>query len=159
MEWLLDWGYLGLFIGSFLAATIIPFSSDVLLVGMLVAGADPVSSVICASIGNWLGGLTSFGLGWLGKWEWIEKIFKISPEKLSRQKAKVDKYGSGLAFFTWLPGVGDVMAIALGFYKTNPKKTAIFMLLGKSARFIMWAVAYYYIQPYFPDIVKFFKDL
>ena len=38
MEALLDWGYIGLFIGSFVAATIVPFSSDVLLVGILAAG-------------------------------------------------------------------------------------------------------------------------
>ncbi len=110
MEWLLEWGYLGLFVGAFLAATLIPFSSDVLLVGMLVAGADPVLSVVMATLGNWLGGLTSFGIGWLGRWEWIEKVFKVSEAKLQKQKARVDKYGSGLAFFTWLPGIGDIMA-------------------------------------------------
>lgn len=150
MEWLLEWGYLGLFIGSFFAATLIPFSSDVLLVGMLVAGADPVLSVVMATLGNWLGGLTSYGLGWIGKWEWIEKIFRVSREKLEKQKAKIDKYGSGLAFFTWLPGIGDILALGLGFYKADPKKTIIFMLIGKGARFVLWAVAYYYIWPYLP---------
>ena len=159
MEWLLDWGYFGLFIGSFLAATIIPFSSDILMVGMLVAGADPLTCVIVATLGNWLGGLTSFGLGWLGKWEWIEKYFKIKQETIEKHKAKIDKYGSAVAFFTWLPGIGDVMAIGLGFYKTDPKKTALFMLIGKGTRFILWAVGYIYIKPHWPAIADFFYNI
>lgn len=149
MEGLLEWGYLGLFAGSFLAATIIPFSSEILLTALLVAGGDPISTVIVATLGNWLGGMSSYGLGWLGKWEWIQKLFKVSREKLEKQKKNVDKYGSGLAFFTWLPGIGDIMALALGFYKADPKKTAVFMLLGKGARFVLWAIAYHYIRPLF----------
>ena len=52
MESLLEYGYLGLFLGSFLAATVFPFSSDVLLVGMLVAGGEPVATVAIATLGN-----------------------------------------------------------------------------------------------------------
>lgn len=148
MEWLAEYGYIGLFIGTFLAATIIPFSSDVLLVGMLVAGADPVKTVAVATLGNWLGGLTCYGLGWLGKWEWIEKWLKVSREKLEKQKATIDRYGSVLALLTWLPFVGDLLAVGLGFYKVDFKKTAVFMLIGKCARFVVWAVIYYYVKPY-----------
>ncbi len=148
MEWLLGLGYTGMFIGAFLAATVLPFSSDVLLIGMLAAGCDVYATVAVAAAGNWLGGLASYGLGWLGRWEWIEKYLKVSRGKLERQKAKVDRYGSGLAFFTWLPFVGDVMAVALGFYKTNPKKTALFMFIGKTVRYILWAVAYFCFSEY-----------
>ena len=147
MEWLVEYGYIGLFFGAFLAATIIPLSSDVLLVLLLVAGAEPVTAVTSAALGNWLGGLSSYGLGYLGKWEWIEKWFGVTKEKLERQRKKILKYGSILAFFTWLPLIGDVMAIGLGFYRINFKKSAVFMLIGKSTRFIMWAIAYYYIAP------------
>ena len=69
MESLLEYGYIGLFVGSFLAATIFPFSSDVLLVGMLLAGGDPYITVVVATMGNWIGGLTSYWIGWLGKLE------------------------------------------------------------------------------------------
>lgn len=146
MEWLLDWGYIGLFIGAFLAATLVPFSSDVLLIGVLVAGGDPYISVILASIGNWLGGLTSYWVGWLGKWEWIERWFRISRQKLQAQKQRVDKYGSLLALMTWLPIIGDLFAVALGFYKVNFKKSAVFMLIGKFGRFVCWAAIYYWIK-------------
>ncbi len=149
MEALLNFGYIGLFIGAFLAATIIPFSSDVLLVGLLAAGGDPIISITVATLGNWLGGLSSYWLGYIGKWEWLEKYFKVKPETLEKQKKKVDKYGASLAFFSWLPGIGDVLAIALGFYRVDFKKSAVFMLLGKGARFIAWGVIVYYVKPLF----------
>lgn len=146
MEWLLEYGYIGLFIGAFLAATLVPFSSDVLLVGVLIAGGNPYTSVIAATIGNWLGGLTSYWIGWLGKWEWIEKWFRISRKKLEKQKSRVDQYGSLLALMTWLPVVGDLFAVALGFYRVDFKKSAVYMLIGKCARFICWAFIYYWIK-------------
>lgn len=149
MESLLEYGYIGLFIGSFLAATLVPFSSDFLLVGMLLAGGDVVTTVIVATAGNWLGGLTSYWVGYVGKWQWIEKWFRVKHETLIKQKFRVDRYKSGLALLTWLPIVGDVFALALGFYKTDFKSTAVLMLVGKGARFVFWAVLYVWIKPTF----------
>ena len=136
----------GLFCGSFLAATVVPFSSDVLLVGMLVAGCDPVECLVSATLGNWLGGLTSFGIGWLGRWEWIERWFHVKRETLEKQHDKIEHWGAWLALLTWLPVVGDVFAIALGFYKVSPVKSAIFMFIGKALRFMMWAGLYFWVQ-------------
>lgn len=149
MEWLLNWGYFGLFVGSFLAATLIPFSSDVLLVGMLAAGSPIVPTVIVASLGNWAGGMFSYWIGYLGKWEWIEKWFKIKQETLEKQKAKIDRYGSLLAFFSWLPGIGDIFAVGLGFYKLDVWKVALFMLIGKTTRFVFWAIIVEWVRPMF----------
>ena len=142
MEGLLDFGYIGLFIGSFVAATLVPFSSDILLVGMLLAGGNVYVTVLVATLGNWLGGLTSYGLGWLGKWEWIEKYCGIKREKLEQHKARVDRYGAWLALLTWLPFVGDVFAVALGFYRIRFRYVAVLMLIGKCARFVLWALMY-----------------
>ncbi len=142
MEFLQEWGYIGLFIGSFLAATVVPFSSDILLVGILIAGGSYVVTPIVATAGNWLGGLTSYYLGYLGKWEWLEKWFGVSESRLQRHKVHVDRYGSLLALMSWLPFVGDVFAIALGFYKVKFWKSAIFMLIGKGLRFVFWVLLY-----------------
>ncbi|MDR2009659.1 MAG: DedA family protein [Bacteroidales bacterium] len=142
MESLIRFGYIGLFIGCFLASTIIPFSSDILLTGVLLMGANPYIALIVATSGNWLGGMTTYGLGYLGKWQWIEKWFKVKPETLEKQKEKVDKYGNLLAFFTWLPFVGDILALALGFYKISPKLSALFMFIGRFMRFSIWTLLY-----------------
>lgn len=142
MEFLLDWGYLGLFIGTFVAATIVPFSSDLLIVGLLLAGGNPLWCFLSATIGNWLGGLTSYILGWLGKWEWIERWLKISKEKLLSQQSIIDRFGVWIALGSWLPFVGDIFAIGLGFYKINPMKSILFMLIGKALRFAFWIALY-----------------
>lgn len=146
LEFLQLWGVWGLFLGSFLAATVVPFSSDALLVGMLVAGCDPMECLVSATIGNWLGGLTSFGIGWLGRWEWIERWFHVKRETLEKQHDRIDRWGAWLALLTWLPIVGDLFAIALGFYKVSPVKSAIFMFIGKALRFMMWAGLYFWVQ-------------
>ena len=149
MEYLLTWGYWGLFLGSFLAATILPFSSEILVTGMLIAGASPVYVLIAATTGNWLGSLSTYGIGRIGKWGWIEKWFKISREKIESQQTKIAKYGSLLAFFVWVPIIGDVFALGLGFYKINFTKCCIFMLIGKFLRFLIYIALFGYIGSWF----------
>lgn len=132
------WGYWGLFLASFAAATVMPFSSDVIFVGVLMAGGDPILCFISATMGNWLGGLTSFGLGWLGKTEWLERWFRVKPERVAKQKRLVDKWGPILALFSWVPIVGDLFAIALGFYKARPWRCCFWLLVGKALRYLVW---------------------
>ena len=60
MEWLEGLGLLGLFIGTFLAATIFPFSSDALYIGILAAVGDPVGCLIVGTLGNWLGSVATY---------------------------------------------------------------------------------------------------
>ena len=144
MDWLFGLGYFGLFLGSFLAATIVPFSADVLLVGMLAAGSDAVATIVVATAGNWLGGLTSYAIGRAGKWEWIERLH-VSRESLSRQQHFIDRYGAVVALLTWVPFIGDVFAVALGFYRVRFVPMAFWMLVGKCARFVMWALLYYWV--------------
>lgn len=138
LTFLQGWGLLGLFLGSFLAATVVPFSSDALLVGMLLAGAPPLPCLLWATLGNWLGGLTSFAIGWAGRWEWIERWFRVKRATLERQRARVERWGAWLALLTWLPVIGDIFAIALGFYRCPVIKSALFMLIGKAFRFLLW---------------------
>ena len=142
MEGLLDYGYFGLFIGTFLAATIIPLASDVLLVGMLSIGGDPVTTIVVATIGNWLGGLTSYWVGYAGRWEWIERWFGVKREKIEKHRQRIMRWGSLMALLTWVPVVGDVRAVALGFYRVNFWRMSVFMLIGKCGRFIAWAILY-----------------
>ena len=145
LDFLQAYGVWGLFLGSFLAATVVPFSSDALYAGVLYAGCNPVACLLLGALGNWLGGLTSFGIGWLGRWEWIEKWFHVSREKLERQRGRINRWGIWLALLTWLPFVGDVFAIALGFYRISPVKCGLLMLVGKFLRFLGWTLLFYYL--------------
>ncbi len=139
MEILGTWGYWGLFLGSFLASTVMPFSSDALLIGALLAGGDVLLVLIFATLGNFLGGLTTYYIGYLGRWEWIEKYLHVSREKLERQSVNIKRYGELIALMSWVPIVGDVVTVALGFYRVNFVKSAIYMFLGRALRFAIWA--------------------
>ena len=158
MEALLEYGYIGLFIGSFLAATVVPFSSDVLVVGMLAMGGNATTTIIVATIGNWLGGLTSYWIGWLGKTEWLERWFRVKRETIEKYKASVARWGAWLALLTWLPFVGDVFAIVLGFFKARFLPSALWMLVGKGGRFVVWAVLYFYADLFTADLVERFNN-
>jgi membrane protein YqaA with SNARE-associated domain len=141
IEFLSEYGYIGLFLGSMIAATLIPMSSDVQLVALLATGAEPVTAVAAAALGNWLGGMLGYGMGHLGKLSWL----RMSEAKIERQRARIERWGAWLAFFTWLPLVGDVMAVGLGFYRIDLPRVAVFMLVGKTARYVVWAILYYWV--------------
>ena len=136
-------GLVGLFIGAFLAATILPFSSDALYVAVLAVTGQPVACLVVGTAGNWLGSVFSYYIGRIGKWEWIEKWLRVKPETLQRQKMKIDRYGVWLALICWVPIIGDVIAIALGFYKVPPLMCFVLMLVGKFARFLVWNLLYF----------------
>ena len=139
MEALAEWGYLGLFIASFLAATILPFSSEIVLSLLIASNYDLTPCLILATLGNWAGGMSSYGLGWLTKWSFIEKYFRVKKEKIKSLKDKIDNWGSLLAFFCWLPVVGDPLAIGLGVFKTNVWLVGMWMFVGKLVRYVAWA--------------------
>lgn len=123
---------------SFLAATVVPFSSEALLSFLIINGTDPYVAVLVATAGNTLGGMTSFGIGWLGKWEWIEKYLRIKRESLEKWHGRLYRRGAVFAFLSWVPGVGDIFAVGLGLLRANVLVTAIAMLAGKFSRYVVW---------------------
>jgi membrane protein YqaA with SNARE-associated domain len=124
-----------LFFSSFLAATVIPFSSEAHLFYLLTENYNPYYLLLAASTGNTLGGMSSYYLGYWCKWSWLEKYFRIKPEKVFAYESNTKKYGIWLAFLCWLPIVGDVIAVALGVFRLNWKKVLLLMLLGKALRY------------------------
>lgn len=144
MESFAEWGYLGLFLASFLAATIIPLGSEIVLSILIANNYDITLSLFVASVGNWLGGLSSYGIGRLGNWAIIERYFGVTKKKIKSLKIKIDNWGSILAFFCWLPIFGDPIAIGLGFFRTNLLMVSLWMFLGKLIRYIIWVVITYW---------------
>jgi membrane protein YqaA with SNARE-associated domain len=133
-----DLGLIGLFIGNFLAATIVPFSSDALYIGALAAMGRPWECFIVATAGNWLSSVATYYCGLIAKWEWLERTFRIEPQTIARQKPKIDRFGTWLALLAWVPFIGDVLVLALGFYRTPKLPTFILLLIGKAGRFLVW---------------------
>lgn len=132
-----EYGYIGLFLASFLAATILPFGSEFVFAGLIALGMDAWLCVGIASVGNWMGGMTNYYLGRLGKIEWIEKYLKISRERIDKMQKWLDKKGSYMAFFSFLPAIGDIIALALGYMRANVYIVNITMFLGKFMRYVL----------------------
>lgn len=136
LDGFVEYGYIGLFLASFLAATILPFGSEFVFAGLIAMGLNEWNCIIIASVGNWLGGMTNYYLGRLGKTDWIEKYLKIKKEKIDKATQWLQGKGAFMAFFSFLPGVGDLIALALGYMRANVYIVNISMFIGKFARYV-----------------------
>ncbi len=135
---LAQYGYVGLFLASLLSATVLPFSSEALFSALVFGGLDAWWCVAVATLGNWLGGLTCYWLGHLGKIEWIEKWLRVSRTKMEQHTQWFHKHGEWIAFFSFLPFVGDVLAVTAGFMRCRFWTTALFIFAGKFLRYLVW---------------------
>ncbi|MFZ2302365.1 MAG: DedA family protein [Gallionella sp.] len=120
---------LSLFIGSFFSATLLPGGSEAVLFGVLKSYPETLwPALIVATIGNTLGGMVSFGMGWL-----------LPQTQQLKHVDKVRSYGTPALLLAWVPLVGDALCVAAGWLRLNWWKAALFMALGKFARY--WVVA------------------
>lgn len=150
------YGYLGLLAGSFLSALFIPLGADILFVALLAQGFNPWICLTIATVGGWLGGLVIYTIGYAGNTKRIRRWFHIKENQLDKQKARIEKYGSLLALFVWIPVFGDISNVALGFYRTNRTRTFILMFIGRMCRFLLWTILFLIFSTRF---VKFIDKL
>lgn len=127
-------GYVGLFLAGFLSSTILPMNSEGVLLILLAQDFDPWTCLIVATIGNSLGGLTNYWIGSLGQLKWLSRL-GMSEKRLSELEAKIKKYGFWLAFFSWVPFIGDPMTIALGYFRVSFWRVTALVILGKFLRY------------------------
>lgn len=138
---LIDWGYVGLFLSALIAGSILPFSSELVLVALVKLGLSPTLCVLSAALGNTVGGMTCYYIGRLGRTDWIEKYLHVKPEKVERMQRFLQGKGSLMAFFVFLPIVGEVIAIALGLMRSNVWLTTLSMFTGKLLRYVLMLLA------------------
>ena len=141
-EVLISYGNWGMFAAALLGGSVIPFASEVVLLGLLAAGADATELLLCATAGNTLGGLVNYGIGSLGKEEWISRYAHVSPEKLERGLRKVRKYGSWAGLLAWVPFLGSVVTVSLGYLRCRLLYSAFNIAVGKFARYALLISAY-----------------
>src|SRR5690554_3437799 len=139
LENLAEYGYWGLLLASFLAATVLPFSSEVVFMALIAAGLDSWQCILFATVGNAAGGATCYYLGRLGKTEWLHKWLRIKPDQIDRIIRWLHGKGGVMGFFGFLPAVGDAILVALGFMRANVPLVMISMTLGKFLRYLLIA--------------------
>lgn len=136
-------GLVGLFLATFLSATILPFSSEAILLFFLTKGMNPISCLTIATLGNSLGGTTNYYIGKLGNPLWLKRI-GVKETTIAKNEKWVVTYGAPIAFFSWVPFLGDPLLVVLGYFRSNPAYTLLWMLVGKLSRYLLMYLIYVY---------------
>lgn len=138
-ETLAAYGYPALFLLSFLASTLLPLGSEWLLIALLLQRHDPLTTVIIATTGNYLGACTSYSLGIYGGRLLTEKLFRIDAAARERAERFFARYGSWSLLLSWLPIIGDPLCFAGGALRIPFPRFSLLVAAGKGARYALVA--------------------
>ncbi len=152
IEFLVDWGYLGMLAAAFLAGSFFPFSSEAVMMGLQTAGLDPFMLVIYGTIGNTSGSILNYGIGRMGKLEWIEKYMHVKRDKVEKAHKFMEGRGAWMGLFAFLPLIGTAIAIVLGLTKANFPISCTSILIGKFLRYLVLAYSWNWISLFFANI-------
>jgi membrane protein YqaA with SNARE-associated domain len=123
-----------LFFSSFLAATLLPGGSEAVLYAVLKSFPETFwPALLLGTIGNTLGGMVTFGMGWM-----------LPQTQQLKHVEKVRKYGTPALVLAWVPLIGDALCLTAGWLRLNWWQAALFMAAGKFARYWVIAVASHY---------------
>jgi membrane protein YqaA with SNARE-associated domain len=137
MEFFSELGYIGLFIASFLAATILPLSSEIVLSILLLNELNPIILLTVATLGNVLGALTNYAIGFWGGNVVAQKVLKISEDEFKKSKERFQKFGLFSLFFAWVPIIGDPLTVVAGALRIKLLWFFILVASGKCIRYIV----------------------
>ena len=137
IDFLTGYGYWGMLLAAFLAGSFFPFSSEAVMVGLAAAGLEPWPLAIYATVGNVMGGLFNYGVGRLGKPEWIERYLHVKPESLAKAERFMAGRSAWMGFFAFLPVLGSAITIVLGLMRANFVISFISISIGKFLRYVL----------------------
>lgn len=143
IEFFKEYGYWGMGMLSFLSGTVVPIASEVLLLFFLGLGMNAVLLTVVATIGNTMGGITCFMLGYLADKMAVSRLFRIPEKKMKRADRLIQKYGYWSAALSFLPAIGEVILVALGIMRVNKYKVIAAMTIGKFARYAFVVASFY----------------
>jgi len=128
--------YLTLFISAFISATLLPSSSEVVLVAMIAQGSSSLWLLwLSATFGNVLGSCVNYWLGTQVLRFKNKKWFPVSQKGLDKAQQQFDKYGVYSLLFAWLPIVGDPLTVIGGIFKVRFSLFILLVAIGKGARY------------------------
>ena len=130
--------YLSLFAISFLAATILPFSSELTLAGLIsTSNYDNLLLLIVASFGNVLGSAVNWALGFYSRNFTTKKWFPFKEIQIEKSSKWFTKFGKWSLLFAWVPFVGDPLTLVAGLLKVRFLDFIILVAIGKVSRYLI----------------------
>lgn len=137
MAYLTEFGHIGLLIASFLAATILPLSSELVLATLLLSGFTPIPLIAVATIGNVLGSMTNYALGYWARFGAMSKWLKLSESEFLNAEKRFKKYGLISLCFAWVPIIGDPLTVVAGALRVSLLWFVVLVTSGKLLRYII----------------------
>jgi membrane protein YqaA with SNARE-associated domain len=134
-DWLTSYGYYSLFFLSFLASTLIPLGSEWLLIALLLNRYDPARVVAVATVGNYLGALTSYGIGLYGGEFLKVRVLRMDEQSMAKAERLYGRFGSWSLLLSWLPVVGDPLCLVGGVLRVGLARFSLLVFAGKLARY------------------------
>jgi membrane protein YqaA with SNARE-associated domain len=135
------YGYAGLFASALLSATILPGSSEVVLLALLTQGFDPWVLVVVATVGNLSGSVLNWWLGRAALRFQDRRWFPVGRDKLARAQGWFQRWGYPSLLLAWLPGVGDAFTVAAGVMRVPFLVFVALVGVAKGARYALLAGA------------------
>lgn len=130
--WVVDYGLWGLFASAFLASTLIPGGSELALLYLSNQAIFSTQSLLMtATIGNTLGGMSSWLIGWFLSSKVLDEI------KYRSALARMQRWGAPVLLFSWLPLIGDPLCVVAGWLRLGFIKSLFFIGLGKFLRYVV----------------------
>lgn len=130
--------YLGLFLASFAAATLLPMQSEAALVAMLVSEHYlPVALFAVATAGNVLGAVTNWGLGQGVEHFKHKRWFPVSEVKLEKAQTFYQRYGYWSLLLSWVPIIGDPITLVAGVMREPLWRFLLLVTLAKGGRYLL----------------------
>jgi membrane protein YqaA with SNARE-associated domain len=139
----MEWGLIGLFSSAFLAATVLPLSSEAVLIGLFYAGDyDPVTLWATATAGNVGGSLINWYLGRYMLSYADRSWFPVSQERLQSAQKSYLEWGRWSLLLAWLPIIGDPLTLVAGLFRTPLFFFTLLVFLGKGGRYLalLWLI-------------------
>jgi membrane protein YqaA with SNARE-associated domain len=129
-----DYSLWGLFFSAFLSSTVLPGSSEVVLLALATQGEIPHWDLLAvATAGNTLGGMSSWVLGWVIALRY--PLTELSKFSHRRAVERVRQWGSPILLFSWVPVIGDPLCVAAGWLRMSWIGAWLFIGMGKALRY------------------------
>jgi membrane protein YqaA with SNARE-associated domain len=132
-----EYGYAGLFAISFLSATLLPLASEAFVAMMPTLGYNVWWVLVFAAAGNYLGSLTNYYIGkWGGNFA-LARFIRPDEEKAQRARKIFRRWGTPVLFFSWVPVIGDPLAVVGGIMDVRLVTFTLWVLSGKMLRYLV----------------------
>lgn len=131
------YGYWGMAAAAFLAGSFVPFSSEAVMLALMAAGLDGLPLMVYASAGNVAGAMLNYGVGRMGRLDWIERYLHVKKRRLDSARRFMGGHGAWMGFFAFLPVLGSAITILLGLMRANVPISVTSITIGKVLRYVV----------------------